>query len=223
MPQRKGGTRALVLLSGGLDSAVALAWAHREGWDVEPLTFDYHARPRREREAAFAVARAVGARPARVVPLPFLREVGDVPVAERLNPALGDAPDGYVPARNLVFYALASHFAEIAGARAIVGGHIGTDAERFGDASGAFFEGLSALNRRGLWTARRAPIDIVLPLKGMAKREVVSLAVELGVPLGDTWSCYVDGASPCASCPSCVERERAFAALGVADPLVATG
>ncbi|HVL48278.1 MAG TPA: 7-cyano-7-deazaguanine synthase [Candidatus Thermoplasmatota archaeon] len=214
-------TRAVVLLSGGLDSAVALWWALRRGWEVHALAFDYHARPERERRAAHRLAEAARVR-LTAVPLPFLREAADLEAGPWTgNAALADAPPGYVPARNLVFYGIASHAAEALGATRVVGGHIGSDAETFGDASRAFFDGLKKLNATGLWTGRARPLSFELPLKGLTKREVVALGVSLGVPFVATWSCYEDAAAPCGACPSCVERRGAFADVGVADPALA--
>ena len=204
-------TTAVVLLSGGLDSAVALYWARREGHLLHPLEVEYPQRPRRERAAAEALARALDVERT-VVALPFLREVeADTPVGP---------PRGYIPARNFIFYSIAAHEADARGASLIVGGHNRDDGARFPDARRTFFDALELLLADGLWSARERPLRIVLPLADKDKAETVRLGLSLGVPFEHTWSCYEDGDLPCRRCPSCDERARAFAACGVADPLV---
>ncbi|MCA1814155.1 MAG: 7-cyano-7-deazaguanine synthase [Halobacteriales archaeon] len=210
---------AIVLLSGGIDSAVTLAWTLRQGHEVLPLTFDYHGRPGREVEALEAqLDRARGrgaARPLVRVPLPFLREVEDMP---RIPEHLRGAPEGYIPVRNLAFYALAASFAETEGAQLIVGGHNGIDPELFPDSSPRFFAQLNELFRLGAWSHARQPFRVALPVSGKSKAEVVRLGTELGVPFALTWSCYHDGKAHCGRCRSCVERQEAFAERGLSDP-----
>jgi 7-cyano-7-deazaguanine synthase in queuosine biosynthesis len=119
--------RAIVLLSGGLDSAVSLHWAKSKGWRVFPIEFDYYDRPERERQACSDLCAQAGIRGRIVVPVPFMREAVDIPDLELANPALRRAPEGYIPVRNLAFYSLAAYYAETLGARYIVGGHNRTD------------------------------------------------------------------------------------------------
>jgi 7-cyano-7-deazaguanine synthase len=213
------GSRALVLLSGGIDSGVALHWALREGHEVLPLTFDYHLRPQRELQAVGALlarARSKGrVAPLQRIEVPFLREVEDLPAA----PAhLAGAPEGYIPARNLVFYSIAASLAEVAGARFIVGGHNGTDPELFPDSSPTFFATLNGLLRKAVWSHARAPVEVVVPIAGKSKADVLRLGVGLGVPFELTWSCYHDGKEHCGACGSCTERREAFAEAGMRDP-----
>lgn len=212
---------ALVLTSGGLDSAVALAWAVDEGYDVRALTFDYHLRPDAERRAVDAQLSALDLPDARTVDLPWLREVEDVP--DDARPAvLDDAPGSYVPARNAIFYAIAVHHAELAGLDAVVGGHNGGDGDDFPDARAAWFADLEDLLNRGLHSvagADRKGIRIRLPLKDRSKADVVRLGADLGVPFASTWSCAYDGDRHCGTCSSCRERHAAFEEAGVDDPV----
>ena len=99
--------RALVLLSGGVDSAVCLWWARRQRWDLLPLTVDYHERPAAELRAIRDLLAAAGVRDLVRVPMPFLKEVSDLRKEGLQNGLLRGAPDSYIPARNMIFYALA--------------------------------------------------------------------------------------------------------------------
>ena len=209
---------SLVLLSGGLDSAVALYWALLRGWSIHTIEFEYFQRPERERQACRDLRAASGITGSLVVQAGFLREVGDVPGGMVANMALGQAPDGYIPARNLVFYSICAHYAEILNARYIVGGHNRTDSESFPDAGREFFRNLDRLLRLGLWSYSATCTEIVLPLIELDKIEVVRLGLDLHVPFELTWSCYHDDRLPCGTCESCTERRQAFAANAMPDP-----
>lgn len=211
--------QAIVLLSGGVDSAVALWWAKARGWDVHPLTFEYFGRPKKEDEAMQALVARAGVRPVRHVALPFLQEIDDLRKERAIgNARLLESPEGYIPARNLIFYSLAAYHAEIDGIRYIVGGHNGTDPEAFPDAGPRFFESLNRILRRSLWSSKTTPVEAVIPLSGKSKADVVRMGVAMGVPFGVTWSCYWNRPVHCGTCQSCRERKEAFAAAGAADP-----
>lgn len=212
--------KAVVLLSGGIDSAVALWDVKTRTRDVSALTFDYFDRAKQEIDATRAVA-AAACVPLREIEVPFLREAADL--GDDRSPALAGAPEGYVPARNLVFYAIAANVAESLGACSIVGGHHGEDATLFPDASPSFFERFSELARMGVWSWQKRPFTVELPLKGMTKREVVARGLELGVPMELTWSCYGTGDRSCGHCRSCKERRAAFAEVGARDPIAYAG
>ena len=204
-------TRALVLLSGGIDSAAAVAWAKQNYSDVAAITFQYYLRPFRERLAVFRLLEVFRA-PLIEVPAQFLREAADLP-----QPLSADVPEGYVPNRNMIFYSIACYYAETKECDVIVGGHIGIDSESFPDASRDFFQRLSDLANHALLTRK---IKIELPFAKSTKTEVIKNAISWGVPLESTWSCYWDGTKPCEKCVSCVERAEAFATVGVQDPLL---
>jgi 7-cyano-7-deazaguanine synthase len=202
--------RALVLLSGGLDSAVALWWALRERHDAVALSFRYKGRPANEARAARELAARAGLALVEA-DLPFLAEPADLPPG-RLHARSRLArspPRGYIPARNAVFYSSAAFFAEVHACDLVVGGHNADDAARFPDASPAFFERLGALLREGLWAggeARASTPTLLMPLATLPKLGVVALGRELGVPMALAWSCYEDGEAPCGACPACAER-----------------
>lgn len=211
--------RAIVLLSGGVDSAVTLWWAKSNGWEVRPLTFDYFGRPAREQKAIEDLVSRAGAGPIRHVDLPFLKEVDDLRKDGIENRVLLESPEGYIPDRNLIFYALAGYYAELDGTRYIVGGHNGIDPESFPDSSPKFFNFLNSILRLSLWSYEKSPVQILVPLSGKTKEEVVRMGLSMGVPFEVTWSCYWNRDVHCGTCASCRERREAFAAIGVADPV----
>ena len=211
--------RAIVLLSGGVDSAVTLWWAKRQGWEIHPLTFDYFGRPRQERNAVHALTSRAGTESVRQVDLPFLKEVDDLRKEGFENRRLLEAPEGYIPGRNLIFYGLAGYFAELDAVRYIVGGHNGIDPESFPDSSPKFFNFLNSVFHLSIWSYDASPVKILVPLSGKSKEEVVRLGLEMNVPFDVTWSCYWDRETHCGTCVSCRERRDAFATVGVKDPV----
>jgi len=197
--------RALVLVSGGLDSTVALWWAAKEAREVVPLTFHYPGRPRGERRATAQVVAEAGLTPVEAE-LPFLHEAADVD-ASRKQARFAAAPPGYIPSRNALFYAAACYHAQILGCDAVVGGHNAEDAARFPDAAPAFFADLQALLEKGLWRGPDVPAPrLLMPLLALSKKDVIALGQRLGAPLDATWSCYEDGDAPCGTCPACLRR-----------------
>ncbi len=207
--------RAIILISGGVDSTVALWWAKKKGWEIIPLTMSYHQRPKAEKRALRTILRKARVSGLIDVPLGFLKETQDL-VKEGLGRKdLTDAPDSYIPARNMIFYAIAAYYAEAIGADVIVGGHNAGDPVEFPDSGKGFFESMERLYGRGLWSRRGKRVRIVLPLAGKDKVGVIRLGLQMGVPLSVTWSCHRDGAKPCGRCGSCEERDEAFSESGM--------
>lgn len=214
--------KAIVLLSGGIDSAVCLWWAREQGFRLISLTFNYHRRHPREIEAAANLARMARVEEQLVVDLPFLRELQDGALSAD-NPLQADLDalsGAYIPARNTVFYGIAASWAERLGARYVVGGHHKEDASLFPDATPQYFALFNELLRRGTVYGQRYPLELVTPLATLAKHEVVLYAHQLGVPLELTWSCYERGEVACGTCAACVERREAFHTLGLPDPML---
>lgn len=197
---------AIVLLSGGLDSAVCLWWAKRR-WDVYALSVNFYRRNPREAMAARRLARAAGV--ARIsVDLPFLREIRDLEKRKTI-----DLPPAYIPSRNLIFYGLASYWAEAKGASRLFGGHTAEDGYIFPDATERYIASLNRLLR----SARRRLV-IEAPLIRLRKAGVVRLGLRLKVPLELTWSCHGEGSRHCGRCLGCVRRKEAFDRARVPDP-----
>ncbi len=207
--------RALVLLSGGIDSAVSLYWSLSRGWEVTSIEFEYYKRPQGERRACRHLREKAGIRESIVVPIDFVREASDQPESILLNRALLKSPEGYIPARNLLFYAVAAYYAELGGRRYIVGGHNRTDSESFPDAGKRFFAQLNELLKAALWSHSQVHTEVILPLIDLDKPHVVDLGRQLNVPFDLTWSCYCDAETPCGSCESCLEREAAMSAANI--------
>ncbi|GBC84322.1 7-cyano-7-deazaguanine synthase [bacterium HR11] len=199
----------VVLFSGGLDSTVALWWALRQGWNAIPLSIDYKGRPGGEREAARQIA-ALARAELLEVPLPFYRDLQGWRQDGPLPADLAEANPVYLPAKNLLFYAIAAYYAEVLGATRIVGGHYRHDGTRFPDASAAYFARLGGLITEGLYSRRP---HLELPFLDMTKAAIVRLGLDLGAPLDRTWSCYWDGPTPCGRCEGCREKEVALQAV----------
>ncbi len=224
------GARAVVLLSGGLDSATALAVARAEGYECRALSFDYGQRHRRELEAARRVAVALGVAEHLVLRLD-LRAIGgsaltaDLPVPTgRSEAAIGTGiPVTYVPARNTIFLAHALAWAEVLGAQDIFIGVNALDYSGYPDCRPEFIEAFETLAR----LATKAGVEgarfrIHAPLIAMSKADIIRRGLDLGLDYGLTHSCYdpLPDGRPCRRCDSCVLRAAGFAQLGVLDPLL---
>lgn len=218
--------RAVVLLSGGLDSATAAALARKEGWELYGLTIRYGQVHACEIEAARKVATALGFARHAELDIDLKQFGGSSLVGEGEIPKGGDEgsiPSTYVPARNTVFLSLALAWAETLGATRIVIGVNALDYSGYPDCRPEFiaaFEYLSSLaTRAGL--EGHAP-RVWAPLQHLTKAAIIRAGMELGVDYGMTHSCYNPGpgGEPCGACDSCRLRARGFAEAGVPDPLL---
>ncbi len=221
--------RAVLLLSGGLDSATTLAIARHEGFEVLALSFRYGQRHAVELEAAARVARHLGANRHEIVEID-LRSVGgsaltaDLPVPQ--GPAdreIGaEIPATYVPARNTIFLAYALAWAEVLGAADIFIGVNALDYSGYPDCRPEYiraFEAMANLATRAAVTGARR-FQIRTPLISLTKAEIIRRGLQLGVDFSLTRSCYdpaPDGRA-CGRCDACVLRLRGFAEAGVRDP-----
>jgi 7-cyano-7-deazaguanine synthase len=218
--------RAVVLLSGGLDSYTAAAIAKGQGFTLHALTVRYGQRHEREVDAARRVAAALGVAAHLVLDLD-LRGIGgsaltsEMPVPLDRDLSATDIPSTYVPARNTIFLSLALGWAEVLNARDLVIGVNALDYSGYPDCRPEFiraFESLAALaTRAGVEGAR---FRVHAPLMAFTKADIIRRGLELGLDYGLTHSCYdpaPDGAA-CGRCDSCVLRARGFAEAGAPDP-----
>lgn len=216
--------RAVVLLSGGLDSATCLAMAQAEGYVSHTLAFDYGQRHRAELVAAERLSRAMGAASHRVVEL-GLRQIGGSALTDDSIAVPEEASEGipvtYVPARNTVFLALALGLAEVLDAQAIYIGVNAVDYSGYPDCRPDFIASFQQMAD----LATRAGIEghgprLCTPLIDLSKAEIIRRGSALGVDYGLTVSCYQadEQGRACGKCDSCRLRARGFADAGVADP-----
>jgi len=220
-------TKAVVLLSGGLDSSTALAWAVKKmGWLCHTVAFDYGQRHRIELQASENVARYFGVKDHRVINVD-MRMIGhssltsDMPVPK--DEAGGsDVPSTYVPARNLIFLSLAAGLAEAVGATKLVIGANVVDYSGYPDCRPEFLEAFARCAHIGTRAGSEGGVlDIEAPLIKLGKAEIIAMGLELGLDYGLTRSCYdprPDG-MPCGHCDSCYYRQLGFRELGGSDPL----
>jgi 7-cyano-7-deazaguanine synthase len=221
--------RAVVLLSGGLDSSTALAMAHADGFETCALSFDYGQRHRIEIEAAERVARALGAKEhvvARIDRRIFAGSAltNDLAVPKSRNPAeiSEGIPVTYVPARNTIFLAHALAFAESLGAHDIFIGVNALDYSGYPDCRPEFIAAFEEMANRGTKAGSEGTrFKIHTPLIAMNKAQIIAAARALGIDLALTHSCYdpaPDGRA-CGTCDSCQLRRKGFREAGVADPI----
>jgi 7-cyano-7-deazaguanine synthase len=212
-------SKALVMLSGGLDSATCLYWAKEKFTEISAITFNYFGRPAQEKHATTKLAKSAGVAELIKVNLPFMKEASDF-YNSRPKKRDSDALwSSYVPARNLMFYSIAAHYAEYLGIKRIIGGHNMHDIKFFKDASKDYIEKLNALFEKGCLLCNGQPYKILLPLSAMSRRDIIRLAIKLNIPMEQTWSCHREGSVHCGRCYACKQRLEAFDSLGLEDPV----
>jgi 7-cyano-7-deazaguanine synthase len=200
-------TTAVVLLSGGKDSAVALWWAKARHESVHALSISHPERPRMERAAAGRLADLAECDLIEL-DLPFLHS------ARMLIPGREDdvgTAGVYVPMRNLLIFSVAGYCAESAHADSIVAGQLASDGRAYSDATEEFFQEMAEIFRTSLsrsFLTKVGELSIELPLIGLSDAEAMRLGRELDVPFEATWSCLQDGQEPCLTCVSCRDRSR---------------
>ena len=221
--------KAVVLLSGGLDSSTLLHYVVQrlEAREVYALSFIYGQKHQRELKSAAWQATAAGVKAHDVVDMSFfgaLTPGGSALTDERIHvPRLADLdasqltqPPTYVPNRNMMLLSVAAAYAEAHGVSSLFYGAQTQDRYGYWDCTEEFLEKINAV----LQLNRRTPVKVVAPFVTMRKADEIRLGLSLGVDYARTWTCYRGGAFPCGDCPSCVERATAFAEVGIPDPLL---
>jgi len=220
---------AVVLLSGGLDSATCLAIARAEGYAVHAISFRYGQRHEYELDRAKALAEQFGVASHRIVDID-LRQFGGsaltdhelaVPKSDSVEAVGSGIPITYVPARNTVFLSLALALAEVTGSHDIFIGVNSLDYSGYPDCRGEFiaaFEAMANLATRS-GVEGQTPLKIHTPLLQLSKAEIISLGLGLGVDYSMTLSCYDPGSGgkPCGHCDACLLRAKGFAANGIVE------
>jgi len=225
-PGKSSYARALVVLSGGMDSTVCAALAVRDfgAGQTAALHIDYGQRTeKRERQAFEQISDRLGIRTRMGVHTSFFHRIGGSALTDD-QIAVPDAPEvigaevpvTYVPFRNAHFLAAAVSWAEVLGAEKIYIGAVQQDSSGYPDCRPEFYAAYNEAVRTGTKEGR---IRIETPLIALRKAQIVRLGLELGAPFDLTWSCYSREDRACGTCDSCVLRMRAFAAVGARDPI----
>jgi 7-cyano-7-deazaguanine synthase len=223
-------SRAVVLLSGGMDSCVCAALAARDH-AAAALHVSYGQRTQdRERQSFLAICQRLNIQEKLLVRNDLFRAIGGsaltdanipVPSADAAGHTIGrkigeDIPVTYVPFRNAHFLAAAVSWAEVLGAEKVYIGAVEQDSSGYPDCRPAYYEAFNRVIKAG---TKEGTIEIVTPLIRLRKAEIVRLGLELGAPFDLTWSCYSRQDQACGVCDSCVLRLRAFASAGARDPI----
>jgi len=216
--------RAIVLLSGGLDSSVAIYLAKSEGFEVHALSFDYGQKHNKELECAKNIVKKVGAAGHNIVTLQLNLWGGSSLTDSKMDVEDGDVtrtdiPQTYVPARNMVFLSVAASYAEAIGAQDIFIGVSEVDYSGYVDCREEFIRSMEQTINKGtvMGAELGKKISIHTPFINKTKAEEIKLGEQLGVDWSLTWSCYRGGAKPCGTCDSCLLRAKAFKEAGVID------
>ena len=217
--------KAVVLLSGGLDSATVLALALRDGFECHALSVNYGQRHQSELAAAKRVAASLGARQHRVIALNLQTFGGsaltDSSIDVPTDGAAAGIPVTYVPARNTIFLSLALAWAEVLEARAIFIGANAVDYSGYPDCRPDYLQAYETMANLATRAAVQGkPLEIRAPLVRMTKAQIILAGVEAGVDFSLTVSCYQadDTGSACGVCDACRIRRNGFAAAGMKDP-----
>jgi len=220
--------KAVVLLSGGLDSSTVLYQAQADGCNCYALSFDYQQRHQRELDAAKEIAQAAAVKQHQIVSFDLGLWGGsaltdqqlDIPRDRAPSEMTSDIPVTYVPARNTIFLSFALAYAEALSAEKVYVGVNALDYSGYPDCRPDYINAMRDVFRLGTKQGREGhPIDIVTPLIDLKKTQIIQLGNQLQVPWEKTWSCYQGGELACGVCDACKLRLNAFAELGLRDPL----
>ena len=209
--------KAIILLSGGIDSTTTLYLAKKLGYKCHALIFNYGQRHRKEVIRASRIARLSGT-PYQIIKinLPWkgsslLDASKKLPSRTLVKDLAKEIPSTYVPGRNTIFLSFALSFAEAVGASAVFIGANAVDFSGYPDCRPSYYRALRKVVKEG---TKIKKIKLMTPLIKMTKSEIIKLGRKLGAPLDITWSCYAGGKKPCGVCDSCVIRNKGFSEAG---------
>jgi len=215
--------KAIVILSGGMDSTTATFIAKKEGYEIIPLHFNYGQRTeRKELESFNKICDYLNLKNRYIIDIPFFKQIGasalvdeniEVPT-EGMKPGI---PITYVPFRNGIFLSIAAAVAEKEGAEAIYIGVVEEDSSGYPDCREDFIKKMQDAINAG--TKPKTKIEIKTPLIHLKKEDIVKKAIEVGVPLELTWSCYKEEVEACGVCDSCRLRLKGFEKAGIEDKI----
>lgn len=217
--------KAVIILSGGLDSTTCMGIAKKEGFDLFPITFNYGQRHNKELECAKKVSEFYDVSDLKIVDISFLKELGgssltDFSLDVRENNIKDDIPNTYVPARNLIFISLATAYAEIIEAESIYIGVNVLDYSGYPDCRPEFiYSTEKTINLATKLGVSNDSINLQSPLMNMNKQEIVQIGTKLGVPYELTTSCYNGKEKACGVCDSCLLRIKGFRENQLLDPI----
>lgn len=225
--------KAVVLLSGGLDSATTLALARSEGYEAYALSFSYGQRHAWELESARKVAAAIGVAEHRIATIDLrvfggsaLTDEIEVPKRRNTDEMSQGIPATYVPARNTIFLSFALAWAEVLGANDIYIGVNALDYSGYPDCRAEFIEAFERMANLATKAGveGRQKLTVHAPLIAMSKAQIIRRGMELGVDYGLTSSCYDPSATgePCGQCDSCLLRAKGFYECGIGDPAISS-
>lgn len=216
--------KAVILVSGGMDSLVTTAIAVGQGYESAAMHINYGQRTwQKELESFRSICRYFGIGECLEVDAPFLSRIGGSSLTDYAMPVSGPdlngttIPTSYVPFRNALFLSMAVSWSEVIGAGKIFIGAVEEDSSGYPDCRKVFYDAFNTLI--GLGTRPETNIEILTPLIGMQKSEIVRKGIELRVPFAYSWSCYKSEGKACGVCDSCARRLRAFEQLGIEDPI----
>lgn len=217
--------KAIIVLSGGLDSSTC-AFIAKENYDeLYAITFNYGQKHTRELDSARAIGLEVGVKEHRFVQLPTpsigsLTTSQAIPESRNVEEMSKEIPSTYVPARNTLFIAYALQFAEEVNADAIYAGVTAMDYSGYPDCRPEYIRAWQNLiNEATKKTVEGGQIKLETPLLHLYKAEIIDWGTEMGVPYNLTWSCYQGGEKACGKCDSCLLRLKGFKEAGKIDPL----
>lgn len=217
--------KAVVLLSGGLDSSTLAYYVKSKGYDVYAISFDYGQKSQRELDASRKIGQLLGVKEHKFIKID-LKNIGgsaltsniDVPESDTTYDSkkqgisdIRDIPITYVPARNTIFLSIALAYAEVIDANVIFYGANCIDYSGYPDCRPEFIDAFNNLAKVGTKKGiEGGTIKIEAPFLFYTKKDIVKTALDLGVPIEETWSCYSDGDEPCGKCDSCIIRQKAI-------------